>query len=264
MKTVICSKSRLTSKFFFFSGCLLLAPVVANATRAGDDTRCTLPATTFKYAYLNQLAMHTVSDEQFLANANNHMDVVKAQVFLWYVYKNPKLDRSFFAKVDPRALVERRSDQINAILWLMAKTEHYFSALSPHDLSILRSSLDTWKKGYAQNAVNRNRALDLFAGDKPQSLNSLITEYPNQTTDVDYLVQVAANAIAAGELPKALLNLTRVAEYGYADGFIGLWKVIPQIDESNSCVSRVMYYMMLSGTLSPIDWLGDKDLPQLP
>ena len=186
--------------------------------------------------------------------ASDHMDTVKAQYYLWYVYRHPKLSDSFFQRVNIVFLADRNDDAITSILWLMSRSDKYFSKLQPATRTGLITHLEKWKNSYDKNAPEGAQVLQLYS-DQRRTVDSLYKSSRKYSgDDVDLMIQKGIRSEVEGKKLEALYFYTKVAEFGYRKGLIGASLLLPQLG-GDACVSRAAYYMRLSGVLAPASWL---------
>jgi hypothetical protein len=227
-----------------------------SATPATDSSSCSLPHADFKYSYMDSAigSMQKPNHDVFLNTATNHMDAVKAQFYLWYLYRNPTLSDQFFRRVDVALLVKRGDDALNAIIWLMSKDGRYFSSVQSEVRARLISNLDKWKINYNKASPEQSLILDFFVNDKnfASHLDGQLKSYAGN--DVDLILQKGIQSENDGRKLEALYYYTEVAGYGYRDGLIGASLLLPQLG-GDACVSRASYYVRLSGAIGDAGWL---------
>lgn len=225
------------------------------ATDVGDGSQCIMPAASFKFSFLDDLTRKSVPEDAFMRHANDDMDVVKAQVFLWYVYRHDGVAKNFFAKVSPRRLLERKADSINSILWLMSRSDKYFAGIEKPARTLLTKELGYWKSGYAERDGEKSLVLDLYDNPDLSAKHVASKQQKESHRDVDLLLREGVMAERSGDDLKALLRYTEVADYGYANGLVTAWLMLPRLG-GRECLSRAIYYVMLSGTTGPVNWVG--------
>lgn len=227
----------------------------ASETPASAMLSCNLPHANFKYAYMDSAIalMQKPSNDVFLNTASNHMDVVKAQFYLWYVYRNAELSGQFFQRVDAARLVKNGDDAVNAILWLMSKDGKYFSSLKLKERNIIIFDLDEWKISYDKRSPARSLVLELYADSKHKG-GFFDHSMRYDEFDVDLIMQKGMHSEASGKKLEALFYYTKVAEFGYTKGLVGASLLLPQLG-GDACVSRAAYYTRLSGAIGSAGWL---------
>lgn len=233
---------------------------IANASDAKTNMQtqqCGMPHAAFKYSYLDSVInlVAKPSDTSFLGSASESMDVVKAQFYLWYLYRNPTLSAGFFKRVNISKLVERNDDSLNAMLWLMARGEDYFSSINEVVKNKVNRRLGEWKAGYEITNPQRSLVLDLYANDN-YPLTKFSSERKNYVgDDVDLVLRMGILSENAGKKLEALYYYTKVAEFGYQNGLVGASILLPILG-GDICVGRAAYYAKLSGAIAPISWLA--------
>jgi hypothetical protein len=225
------------------------------AEDAGDEVACNFPDAVFNYSYLDSLAnTFSPSDADFISHSNNNMSSGKAQVFLWYVYRNKRVAPSFFDKVEMSSLLARKDDAINSILWLMSRRGGYFAGVNKKSGESYESSLSSWWEGYKASRPREKLKLELYSGQSTLPRKAMTNDVYG-TEDVDLALRQGMIEESSDRKIDALFHYVKVAGYGYQIGLTGAALLLPQFG-GDKCVSRSAYYVLLSGAIAPVNWVG--------
>lgn len=213
-----------------------------------------MPATTFKYVYLDALISDNPkpSERDFSRKASIRMDTAKEQIYLWYAFRNPVLAKNFLARANLGVLLDRNEDAINAILWLMSPVGRRSTKQNKVWTTQVLARLTKWRERYRKVDPARSTALDFYNDDISFVEYSKMT-IPSTDTDVDALLHEGIIHEKDNKKIDALSFYTRVADYGFKAGLVGAALLLPQVGGLD-CLQRAKYYVMLSGTVRPITW----------
>lgn len=242
-----------------FATVFLFAVFESRATTSlarDQGQKCSMPYASFKYSYMDSLinSVAKPSDNNFISTSSNKMDVVKAQIYLWYVYRNPGISANFFRVVDIYKLLDRKEDAINSILWLIIKNKKFGGILTEDVRKNVVVRLSDWKNNYSKTNSQRNLVLDLYADDNYPLTKFAKAKSEFRGDDIDLVLRRAILSENAGNKLDALYYYTKVAELGHQGGLVGASILLPMIG-GDACVSRASYYVRLSGAIEPVNWL---------
>lgn len=150
---------------FMMISCFMAYQSAAFAGDVGDEVACNLPDVDFKYSYLDSLTnTFSPGDADFIAHSSGKVSSAKAQVFLWYVYRNPRVASAFFKKVDVSTLLARKDDSINSILWLMMRRGGYLADAKGKPERSHDAALSSWWDTYKASRPREELRLELYSG----------------------------------------------------------------------------------------------------
>ncbi|BDU22454.1 hypothetical protein DYGSA30_39110 [Dyella sp. GSA-30] len=152
------------------------------------------------------------------------------------------------------SLLARKDDAINSILWLMMKRGGYFSGANPRVGESYESSLSSWWEGYRTVHPREELKLELYSG-KSELPQKAMSNDVYGTEDVDLALRQGMIEESSGRRIDAFFHYLRVAGYGYQIGLTGVALLLPQLG-GDKCVSRSAYYVLLSGSIAPVNWVG--------
>jgi hypothetical protein len=227
----------------------------AFADDVGDEAACDFPDVNFNYSYLDSLTnTFSPGDTEFMRHSSDRMSSGKAQIFLWYVYRNKRVAPEFFKKVKISSLLARKDDSINSILWLMMKRGGYFAASNRKYEELDESSLSSWWNEYKASRPREELRLELYSGKSALPQQAMSNDVYG-TEDVDLTLRQGMFEESSDRRVDALFHYVKVAGYGYQIGLTGAALLLPQLG-GDKCVSRSAYYVLLSGSIAPVNWVG--------